>query len=120
MSEVKIESVFTDLSEMQLDFVDIIIDIIKQKYESLKETNPNSVSLDAITLTPSDFTDYYVGHMQDIALKKGKGDQSPSKTASNMLAGLCKIDYLVRYRKGIYRLKRDSCLYKHLDELIDI
>ena len=45
-------SIFENLSEIQKDFVDIIIEIVKHKYESLRETHSDRVLLENITLEP--------------------------------------------------------------------
>lgn len=115
-----IMSIFENLSEIQKDFVDIIIEIVKHKYESLRETHSDRVLLENITLEPYYFVGYYVGNMQDIARRQGRSVQSPINTANTMLSGLCTAELLVVYSEGIYRLKKDGELYKHLEEVLDI
>lgn len=120
MSQVKIETVMADWSEVQKDFGNIIIQIVEQKYEDLKERHPDRVSLENITLKPYYFVGYYVGHMQHISKMKGKSLQSPIITANNMLSELCRKGELYRYREGIYRVNKTGELYKFLEEVLGV
>ena len=119
MNGVETKIFFENLSEIQKDFVNIIIEIVKDKYESLRETHSDCDLLENITLKPYYFVGYYVGRIQDIARRRGRNDREPIDTANTMLSELCRAELLVVYSKGIYRLKKDGELYKHLAEVLD-
>ena len=115
-------TLFPDWSEEKQRFAYVIIDIIKAKHKEDQDLQLANITfgikgLDAIDgFKNIDRFKNNIGipNLQEIAEIQGKPDENWPVTAQRMLDLFCSIGEIKEYVDGIYRLRKEGRLYKHL------